>query len=271
MDNLEPGFKVAIWGFGLLVVFIIGLMLLPFTIIGAGERGVTLKLGQVQTNVLNEGMHFRTPFVDDIKKINVKTRTTKIEGVAGSSDSQVVTFTAQVNWRMNANNVAKTYQSLGDERAVEENYIVTKGPDAIKEAVSKTTAVLFQQNREKVRNLAIANLKKRMGNTASVEDISFTNIDFSKEFNEAIEAKVTAEQEAQAQKNRLESIEYQAQQKVTTAQAEATAIKIKNEALALNPALIEYEKALALKINAEKFPIVPHTVLGGAVPLVNLP
>ena len=264
MNDLEPGFKVVIWGFGLLVAFIVGLMLLPFTIIGAGERGVTLKLGQVQTNVLNEGMHFRTPFVDDIKKINVKIRTTKITGVAGSSDSQVVTFIAQVNWKMNAGNVAKTYQSLGNEDAVEANYIVTKGPDAIKEAVSTTTAVLFQQNREAVRNIAINNLRKRMGNTALIEDISFTDIDFSDDFNKAIEAKVTAEQEAQAQKNKLQSVKYQAEQRIATAKAEAEAIKIQTEALSQNTNLIELEKAKRWDGH------LPTTVLGGAVPFFNV-
>ena len=250
--------------FSLFVILIIVIWIFPFVVIGAGERGVVMTLGKVQDEVLNEGMHFRTPFKDDIKVISVKTKTTKITGVAGSSDSQVVTFTAQVNWRMNPATVNKTYQGVGDENAVEANYIITKGPDSIKESVSKSTAIDFQKNRETVRNLAIQNLRERMGATAIIEDISFTDIDFSQEFNAAIEAKVTAEQEAQAQKNKLESVKYVAQQKIETAKAEAESIRIQTEALSQNQNLIELEKAK--RWNG----VLPHTVLGGTIPFFNV-
>lgn len=258
------GVKVVGVLIGLFVILIIIISLFPVAFVGAGERGVVMKFGNVQDKVLGEGVHFRQPFQDEVKVISVKTRTTKITGVAGSSDSQVVTFTAQVNWRMNANTVNKTYQSVGDENAVEANYIATKGPDAIKEAVSKSTAIDFQKNREKVRSIAIENLRKRMGSTAVVDDISFTDINFSPEFNAAIEAKVTAEQEAQAQKNKLESVKYQAQQKIETAKAEAESIRIQTEALSQNQNLIELEKAK--RWNG----VLPQTILGGTVPFFNV-
>jgi prohibitin 1 len=265
MEENKNTIKLILGGVAVFVVFILVLTLSPIVIVGAGERGVVMRYGQVQDQILGEGMHFRTPFQDEVKNLSVKTRTTKITGVAGSSDSQVVTFTAQVNWRMNPNTINKTYQSVGNENAVESNYIVTKGPDAIKESVSKSTAIDFQKNRETVRNLAIENLRKRMGSSAIIEDISFTDIDFSKEFNAAIEAKVTAEQEAQAQKNKLESVKYQAQQKIETAKAEAESIKIQTAALSENQNLIELEKAK--RWNG----VLPQTIVGGGtIPFFNV-
>lgn len=262
---MTSGVKLIVGGIALFILLIIVIAIFPVVIVNAGERGVVMKYGQVQDGVLGEGLHLRTPFQDEVKTISVKTRTTKITGVAGSSDSQVVTFTAQVNWRMNPSTVNKTFQSVGDENAVETNYIVTKGPDAIKESVSKSTAIDFQKNRETVRKLAIENLRQRMGNTAVIEDISFTDIDFSREFNAAIEAKVTAEQEALAQKNKLESVKYQAQQRVESAQAEATAIKIQTEALSQNQNLIELKKAERWDGH------LPTTIVGGStVPFFNI-
>lgn len=261
---MTSGVKLFIAGIAFFIILIIGINLFPIVIVNAGQRGVVMTLGQVQDNILGEGLHFRKPFQDEVKIISVKTRTTPIKGIAGSSDSQVVTFTAQVNWRMNPVTVNKTYQGIGDENAVQANYIETKGPDAIKEAVSKSTAIDFQKNRETVRNLAITNLKTRIGSVAIIEDISFTDIDFSAEFNAAIEAKVTAEQEAQAQKNKLESIKYQAQQKIETAKAEAESIRIQTEALSQNQNLIELEKAK--RWNG----VLPQTILGGAIPFFNV-
>lgn len=258
-------YKLIAGGIAAFIIIIILIAIVPIAIVGPGERGVVMKYGQVQDKVLGEGMHFRTPFQDDVKTISVKTRTTKITGVAGSSDSQVVTFTAQVNWRMNPSTVNKTYQSVGDENAVEQNYIITKGPDSIKESVSKSTAIDFQKNRETVRKLAIENLRRRMGNVATIEDISFTDINFSPEFNAAIEAKVTAEQTALAEKNKLETVKYQAQQKIETAKAEAESIRIQTEALSQNSNLIELEKAK--RWNG----VLPQTIVGGnTVPFFNI-
>lgn len=256
--------KLILGAIGIFIALIVVIMIFPFTIIGAGERGVVMSFGKVENKVLGEGIHFRKPFQESIKTISVKTKTTKITGIAGSSDSQVVTFTAQVNWRMNPNVINKTFQNVGDEGDVENNYIVTKGPDAIKESISKSTAIDFQKNRELVRKLAIQNLRERMGNTALIDDISFTDINFSDDFNAAIEAKVTAEQTALAEKNKLETVKYQAQQKIETAKADAESIRIQTEALSQNQNLIELEKAK--RWNG----VLPTTIVGGAVPFFDI-
>src|SRR3990167_6285028 len=56
-----------------------------------------------------------------------------------------------------------------------------------------------------------------------------SNFDFSASFNAAIEAKVTAEQSALAARNKLEQIKFEAEQKVASATAEATALRLQKE------------------------------------------
>lgn len=53
----------------------------------------------------------------------------------------------------------------------------------------------------------------------------------SKSFNDAIEAKVTAEQEALTQKNKLEQVKYESEQKIVAAEAQAKAIEIQAKAI----------------------------------------
>lgn len=53
-----------------------------------------------------------------------------------------------------------------------------------------------------------------------------TNFDFSDGFNKAIERKVTAEQDALAAKNKKDQVQYEADQAVIKATAEAESIKI---------------------------------------------
>lgn len=57
------------------------------------------------------------------------------------------------------------------------------------------------------------------------------NFAFSKSFNDAIEAKVTADQDAQRALKQLERIKAEAEQKVVTAKAEAESIRIQTQAI----------------------------------------
>jgi regulator of protease activity HflC (stomatin/prohibitin superfamily) len=90
------------------------------------------------------------------------------------------------------------------------------------------------------------------------------NFDFSLSFNEAIEAKVTAEQSALAAKNKLEQIKFEAEQDIASARGRAEALKIESEALKSNPEILEL-RAL------EKWDGRLPTVTGGNVPFVNIP
>jgi hypothetical protein len=64
-----------------------------------------------------------------------------------------------------------------------------------------------------------------------LERFSITNFEFSKAFSQAIEAKVTAVQTAEAAKNKLEQVKFEAQQTIEKAKAEAEAIRIQASAI----------------------------------------
>jgi regulator of protease activity HflC (stomatin/prohibitin superfamily) len=64
-----------------------------------------------------------------------------------------------------------------------------------------------------------------------VTDINVQDISFSASFNESIENKVRAEQDALAKKNELEKTKYEAEQQVVRAKAEAETIRIQAQAV----------------------------------------
>ena len=97
-----------------------------------------------------------------------------------------------------------------------------------------------------------------------VDEFNITNFEFSKVFNDAIEAKVTAEQSALAAKNKLEQIKFEAEQRVAEAKGKAEAITIESNALRSNPQILEM-RAL------EKWNGTLPQVTGGAVPFISLP
>jgi regulator of protease activity HflC (stomatin/prohibitin superfamily) len=97
-----------------------------------------------------------------------------------------------------------------------------------------------------LRDASFATLKARVAekckaaglpeNAVEVLSFSLTNIDFSDEFENAVEAKVTAVQAAEQEKNKTVQIEEQAKQRIITAKAEAESMEIRNRALATNTA-----------------------------------
>lgn len=258
----------------LLVIIILLINLFPVIVIGAGERGVVFSnVSGVQDRVLDEGVHFRVPFVESIKSFDVRVQKHEVTAQAASRDLQTVTTKVVVNYHLEAGKVNKIYQSFPDADSIVDRVIIPNTSEVVKAATAQYTAENLLKQRAELKSKIDTGLSERLKSyNVVLDDVSIVDLDFSPVFNAAIEAKAAAEQEAQAQKNKLESVKYQAQQRVEQAQAEATAIKIQTEALSQNQNLIELKKAEALLESARKgVKIVPDTVIGnGTSTLFNL-
>jgi regulator of protease activity HflC (stomatin/prohibitin superfamily) len=138
--------------------------------------------------------------------------------------------------------------------------------EAIKAVTSKYTAEELITKRSQVKDDAKVVLAERLTKEfIIVDELSIVNFDFSKSFNEAIEAKVTAEQNALASKNKLEQVKYEAEQRIVQAKGEAEAIKIQAEAIQ-NQGGEAYVNLKAI----EKWNGTLPTYTGGAMPFINV-
>jgi len=136
--------------------------------------------------------------------------------------------------------------------------------EAIKASTAKFTAEELITKRELVRDEIKEVLKTRLKTqNILVDEFNIVNFEFSKNFNDAIEAKVTAEQQALAAKNKLEQIKFEADQKIAEARGKAEAMTIESNALRSNPQILEL-RAL------EKWNGTLPQVTGGATPFINL-
>ena len=61
-----------------------------FSIVNAGHTGVVMTFGAVSDQVLNEGIHFKAPFVQRVVKMDNRTQKIETEGTASSQDLQIV-------------------------------------------------------------------------------------------------------------------------------------------------------------------------------------
>ena len=214
----------------LLVSFILFLILNPIVIISAGQMGVITRMGAVQDEILNEGIHWVTPVIKNVIKFNVKTQKVEKESSAASKDLQIVTSNIALNYHLEPNKINKLYQEIG--KNYEEVVIIP----AIEEFVKKTTAKYTAEELITKRSEVKDDLKNSLGENLSkrhiyIDDVFITNFQFSESFDVAIEAKVTAEQKALEAKNKLEQVKFEAEQRITQATAEAESIRIQAQAI----------------------------------------
>ena len=239
----------------------------PFVIVGAGERGVVLNFGAVQGTVLDEGIHFRVPIMQRVIKIDVKVHKSETGAEAASKDLQDIRSTIAVNYHILADKANWVYQHLGT--SFKERIIDPAVQEVVKAITAKYNAVELITQREKVRDEIKALLKSRLLTyNIVVDDFSIVNFKFSQQFEQAIEAKQTAEQLALKAQRDLERIKIEADQKVASAKAEAESLRLQKENV--TPQLIKLRQIEASIKAIEKWDGHLPKINSGAVPFIDL-
>ena|SRR3990167_2758384 len=228
METTNNNFMWVVYSVGAFLALFLLIALTPFTIVNAGERAVVLKFGAVD-RVLNEGIHWVTPFVEDIEKLDVRTQKEQVTASAASKDLQNVSAEVALNFNLVPEKVGELWKNIGEDYKV--RIIDPAIQEAVKAATAKYTAEELVTKRELVRDEMKSALTVRLTNEfISVTEVSIVDFNFSAQFNTAIEAKVTAEQNALAAKNKLEQIKFEAEQRIATAKAEAESIRLQSDA-----------------------------------------
>ncbi len=250
------------------VILVVLLLFKPWVQIGAGERGIVLNFGAVQTKVLSEGMHFRMPIMQKVVKMDVKVQKTQTDASSASSDLQDVTLSVALNYHIIPDKANLIYQTIGVE--FKERIIDPAIQEVTKAVSAKYSAEELITKRPAVSTAMKEALTERlMASNIAVDAVSIVTFSFSKVFMDAIEAKQTAEQHALKAKRDLDRIKIEAEQKVTAATAEAEALRLQK--MNISADLIELRKIEANLKAIEKWNgVLPQVTGAGAVPFIGV-
>ena len=219
----------------LLIIAIAGITIVTTATVRvpSGYRGVLLTWGKVEDTVLMEGLNFKVPFSQSVVLMNVQIQKTESTESTATKDLQEVSTTVAVNYRLNPSYVNEVYKDLRQDYAdrvikpnIEESLKATTALFRAEELVTKRAEVKQTFDVILAERLNIFNIQ--------VVAVSLTDFQFSASFSAAIDAKVTAEQQALVSKNELEKIRYEAQQQIIQAEAakNATIERAEGEAYA---------------------------------------
>lgn len=211
------------------------------TQVNTGQIGIKTTFGAVTGDPLPPGIYFVAPFVTDVHSLNTRIITTVVNSEAASKDLQVVDTAITLNYNLSTHDPKEFFIRLGNNQDLINASIVSPAiNETFKAVVAQFTAEQLISQRDlvskSIEDLLTTKLKQY---DLFIDSISITSFKFSDAFNEAIEAKVTAQQKVLTAENDLQRIKVEAQQKIAEAQANATAMQ--SQAQTVTPEILQME------------------------------
>ncbi|KAI8915125.1 band 7 family-domain-containing protein [Entophlyctis helioformis] len=235
-----------------------------------GHRAVIFdRLRGVMPVTIEEGTHFVVPWLQRPIIFDVRTKPRNISTTTGSKDMQTISLTLRVLHRPRHENLSVIYQKLGMD--YDERVLPSIGNEVLKAIVAQFDAGELITQRELVSSKIRTELLKRASEFNIVlEDVSITHLTFGKEFTDAVEQKVIAQQEAERARFVVEKAEQEKLAGIIRAEGESQAAQLLSDAYKksgqahLELRRIEASKDIASTLSASKnVTYLPSSQSGG--------
>lgn len=250
------------------VIFVLAIVgMNSFTQVQFGHVGLYKTFGKLNENVLKPGIHLKIPFIQTVIQVNTQVTKTETDTTASSKDLQPISTHVVVNYSVNEdsayklmNNIGSSYDTIVINPAVQEIVKEVTARFQAEELISIRDQVATMINEELTKRLAVYDL--------NVREVNIVNFSFSDAFNQSIEAKQVAQQQALKASNDLKRIEIEAKQKIAQAQAEAESLKLKKQEV--TPELVKLKQIEVQEKAVEKWDGHLPQVTGGATPFIDV-
>ncbi|MCD6577976.1 prohibitin family protein [bacterium] len=242
---------------GLIVILIVAISIVSSGIVIVHPGNVIIKFNKFShkgnLSAMGQGFHIVFPFIYAFDKYNVRIQeytmsVSKAEGKKYGDDSVwsptkeglQVGVDLTLWFRLDTNRIIELHKTIG--RDYEEKIIRPAIRSLIRNTVSQYGVMeLYSTKRAEVQEVIFQGIKKDLSNKGIIIDrLLLRDIAFPKEFQNAIEEKQIAQQQAQKMKYVLEKEQKEAERKRIEANGEAKKITIINEALRKSPNYIKY-------------------------------
>lgn len=271
---------------GLLVLIII---FSSFVIVDEGHVGIVERWSKAVEEV-EPGLHFKVPFADKIKQIEVRTRRFVVSMPAATNEQMRLETEASLNWTVLKGSALDLYVQYGGLEQFEQRIIRPRILSATKGGIPQFSAEQLIQNRQLATDKVKEILVKKLQNLPiKMDGFQLEQIQLPKAYTDSITVKQTELNLAAAEQHKLTRQGYTAQQMVNTAnatrdsekakadgnaykiraeaeaeayaitqkgEAEAAVIRLKSQAVQASKGLAEYERAI--RWNGE----LPRTFMG---------
>lgn len=249
----------------IIFLVLVGLLIFfnSFTSVPTGFVGIRTRFGKASENVVQEGLNLQIPMIERIVLMDCRTQKAEIDCSTASRDLQEVTLKVAVNYNVSLENAYNIYKSIGVN--YESIMISPSILESVKAVTAQYTAEELITKRSEVSDKMQDTLKDKIESRGfTVIDFNVTDLDFSLAYNQAIEKKQVAEQEAKQAQYELEKAKIENEKKIAEAEANAKVMQVQDSSTTENALKL---KELEIKKNfIEKWNgVLPSTVTGDSV------
>lgn len=247
------------------VLFTVVLIFESFTVVPGGYVGVQVTLGKINPEALQEGAQLVNP-ISTVRNVDVRLQRAELKGAsAGTKDLQQVHTDIVVNFRLSGPKVPHIYKEFGLN--VDEKVLGPAINEAFKAVTAKYNSEELITKRDEVSMAITQHIKDKVAQfDIAVTNVSLVNFGFSKNYQDAIEAKVTATQAKLKAEQDLERIKVEAASRIAQAEGEAKAIAIQASAIQSQGGQAYVQLQAIEKWDGK----LPNTMLGNGTPFVNV-
>ena len=219
------------------MTFILSILISTITLgsvymVPTGHVGVITQFGKVVFSQ-EAGIHAKRPLgLQSVYNYDVRVQKDDVKAEAASKDLQIVTTDIVVNWHISPSKADEIFAQVGGRKDVVDKIIGPAVSEVVKATTAKKNAEEIITKRPELKADIDAHLEKRLAPYGIVlDDVSLVNIDFSPEFNKAIEDKQIAEQQAKQAQYIADKAVKDAEAAVNKAKGEAEAQRLQQETL----------------------------------------
>lgn len=182
-------------GVVLFLILFCALVSWPFKIVQEGNVGVVKTWGAANGTLFEPGFHFKLPFINGVTDIETRVKKDQSDANAGTKDLQSVKVAVAINYQIPKDKAVELYKQIGDDENVKERILDPAVQETVKAVTAKYTAEELLTKRGEVSIQIDTDLKNALSKyNLNVIDVSIVNFEYSKEFDQAVEAKQVAEQ-----------------------------------------------------------------------------
>jgi regulator of protease activity HflC (stomatin/prohibitin superfamily) len=261
--------------FGVAALVVVVLVFQAFVVVGAGERAVIYsKLSGVLQLQRGEGLNPNVPFLWEPVKYDVKTMTytmsaQQAEGqvrgddslLALTSDGLPVKLDVSIRFHVMPDEVWKLHQEIGPGYI--DKIVRPVSRSGIRMVLSRYTVTeVYSGARQKIKDDIEKLLEPKFAAAyLQLDEVLPRDVQFSTQFQQAIEDKQVAQQEASRMVFVLQQAKLERERRIVEAQGEAGAIRLRARALGRNPQLVQYEYVKGLPDNVQTVIADTNTII----------
>lgn len=193
---------------GVLIIIAAIVLLTGFDYVPAGNVGVKDRLGVVNPSHLEPGVYWTGVFTGT-ERFSTRIQLKEYGASAASQDLQMVNTKIALNFKVNPTSTPEIYKTIGTH--YQDIIIAPVIQEAVKSSTAKYNAENLIKERTKVKQDITDYITNKLRDKGLiVTEVSITDFVFSNEFNQAIEEKQVAEQNALTAENKYREMEWTA-------------------------------------------------------------